>query len=132
MRLVARCQNFVSSWLWPNRAADPAKLDILERAAPWFAHHWQGPRADGYYLDMLGVAPGQQGHGYGKELVQWGLQQARNERVPASVMSSDGSDPFYLKCGFENIVGNATEGEGNPLNGVKGGSILFMDVPSEN
>ena len=43
-------------------------------------------------------------------------------------MASEGSDGFYLKCGFDEVVGNASEGEGNPLReeGVKGGNILFM------
>lgn len=69
--------------------------------------------------------PDYQGKGFGRELVEWGLQQAEKENVHASVMSSEGNDAFYLRSGFEQVVGNATEGEGNPLAGVKGGSILF-------
>jgi hypothetical protein len=43
-------------------------------------------------------------------------------------MASEGSDGFYLKCGFDEVVGNANEGDGNPLQkeDVKGGNILFM------
>jgi hypothetical protein len=45
-------------------------------------------------------------------------------------MASEGSDEFYLKCGFDEVVGNANEGEGNPLQkeDVKGGNILFAWV----
>ena len=55
----------------------------------------------------------------------WGIEQADRENVHASVMSSDGNETFYLESGFDEIVGIATEGEGNPLNGIPGGAILF-------
>lgn len=71
------------------------------------------------------MLPDYQGQGYGRELVKWGLQRAEEENVHGSVMASEGNDNFYLRCGFDEIVGNACEGEGNPLNGVKGGNILF-------
>jgi hypothetical protein len=51
--------------------------------------------------------------------------------VYASVVASLGNDKFYLRCGFDEVVGNCTEGEGNPLNRVGGGDILFM-FPKEN
>jgi predicted N-acetyltransferase YhbS len=82
-------------------------------------------RAENWYLALLAVHPAYQGHGFGRELVEWGIRAADEERVCASVLSSEGNDDFYLKCGFDERVGNATEGEGNPLRGVKGGSILF-------
>lgn len=69
--------------------------------------------------------PDHQGYGFGRELVEWGINEANREGVCASVMSSDGKEAFYLKCGFEEIVGNATAGEGNPLSGINGGAILF-------
>ena len=45
--------------------------------------------------------------------------------VYASVMSSEGNEGFYLRSGFDEIVGWATEGEENPLRDVRGGAILF-------
>jgi len=92
---------------------------------PYSAHHWSGPRAENWYLSLLAVHPDYQGQGFGKKLVEWGIKEADREGVCASVMSSEGNDEFYLRCGFEEIAGNATTGEGNPLAGVKGGSILF-------
>lgn len=126
--------NRIEAWLSPNRAGDPTMLgppDVFERAMPFVASHWEGARADGYYLDVLAVDPDAQKHGYGKQLVEWGLNQAREDGVCASVASSYGSDPFYLKCGFEKVVGSLLEGEGNPLKerDVKGGNILVMDAP---
>lgn len=77
---------------------------------------------------MCAVDPAYQGRGIGKLLVQWGLQRAREENVHASTTSSHETEPFYLGAGFDEIVGNCSEGEGNPLAeaGVKGGAILFM------
>jgi len=78
------------------------------------------------------VDPKHQGKGYGKELASWGLQKAKEEHVPASVVSSDGNDKFYVRCGFDSpgVVGSACDGEENPLTGVKGGLILFKDPES--
>ena len=71
--------------------------------------------------------PDYQGQGFGRQLVHWGLEEAERENVHASVMSSDGKTQFYLRCGFQEVVGNACAGEGNPLalEHVKGGDILF-------
>jgi predicted N-acetyltransferase YhbS len=99
---------------------------------PFCKHHWAGPRQENWYLALCAVHPDHQGQGFGRELVEWGIRQAERENVHASVMSSDGSDQFYLRCGFEQIVGNATEGEGNPLRGVKGGAILFWFPKEED
>jgi len=43
-------------------------------------------------------------------------------------VASKGNERFYLRCGYDEIIGNCTEGEGNPLKnaGVEGGDILFM------
>ena len=101
-----------------NRALDPTKATILEDSYPWCAHHWTGVRKENWYLCLLGVDPSHQGHGYGRELVAWGIQQADAENVHASVTSSEGNENFYLRCGFDEIVGNACLGEGNPLKEV--------------
>jgi hypothetical protein len=58
--------------------------------------------------------------------VQWGLDRAKEENVCASVIASQGNDNFYLRCGFDEVVGNCKQGEGNPLMGIEGGDILFM------
>ena len=124
---LAKLTNHLFNTINPNRALDPSKVDILRDSEKFFKHHWAGERQENWYLELLAVDPEFQGKGFGQELVEWGIKQAESENVHASVISSDGNDTFYLKCGFEEVVGNATDGEGNPLGvaGVKGGSILF-------
>ena len=62
-------------------------------------------------------------------LVNWGLDRASQEGVYASVVASDGSTDFYLKSGFDAVVGNASRagGEANPMMraNVQGGDVLF-------
>jgi len=115
-----------------NRAMDPEREDILQRTYPLFKHHWATstnglPRSENWYLHLLGIDPAYGGQGHGRALVQWGLEQARKEGVHASVIASDQKDRFYLRSGFDEVVGNCCEGEGNPLGeaDVKGGSIIF-------
>ncbi len=43
------------------------------------------------------------------------------------MVSSAGNEQFYLNCGFDNVVGNVTEGAGNPFSGVDGGALLLRD-----
>ncbi|RMY38319.1 hypothetical protein D0865_13127 [Hortaea werneckii] len=95
----------------PNRAADPAKLDVLQRVGPFVDHKWS---------DF-------QGHGIGKQFVAWGFERAKADAVCVSVISALGKDGFYRSCGFDVDVGYATEGEGNPLSGVPGGLVMFRD-----
>jgi predicted GNAT family acetyltransferase len=116
-----------------NRAIDPTKATILQDAYPYFSHHWSGltnglPRSNNWYLNLCCIDPAYQKRGVGKPLVQWGLQKAREENVHASVTTSYQNEQFYLRCGFDEIVGSCTEGEGNPLKeaGVRGGEILWM------
>jgi GNAT superfamily N-acetyltransferase len=129
MKPLANLYNKLSNVIWPNRAADPTKIHSYEDAAPFFKHHWTGLHANGWQLETLAVHPKFQGKGYGKSLVTWGLDIARQGQVPASVVSAEGKEEFYLRCGFDipGIIGNICEGEGNPLNGVTGGAVLFKD-----
>jgi GNAT superfamily N-acetyltransferase len=111
-----------------NRALDPACKNILALASPFSAHLWAGDRAQTWYLALCCVDPVAERRGAGRMLVHWGLQRARAEGVCASVIASEGNAPFYLKCGYDEIVGNACAGDGNPIGeaGTKGGEVLFM------
>ncbi|KAI7544135.1 hypothetical protein KC331_g6986 [Hortaea werneckii] len=111
----------------PNRAADPAKLDVLQRVGPFVDHKWSGERAETWYLGLLAIHPDFQGHGIGKQFVAWGFERAKADAVCVSVISALGKDGFYRSCGFDVDVGYATEGEGNPLSGVPGGLVMFRD-----
>ena len=72
--------------------------------------------------------PDHQRTGNGRALVQWGLDQAAREGVCASVISADGKERFYQRCGFDREDGTAGQGEGNPLADVPGGTIFFRDA----
>ncbi|KFY43565.1 hypothetical protein V494_01917 [Pseudogymnoascus sp. VKM F-4513 (FW-928)] len=115
-----------SSYLWPNRAADPTKASVLQDSFPFFSHHWSGSRQQNWYLAMLATHPDFQGKGIAKELVKWGIDEAEKENVCASLISSHGNEAFYAKSGFVE-VGRANVG---PLkeNGIKGGAIMFRDI----
>lgn len=133
----APAQRLTSEWSdpgqWPalpsmrNRALDPSKKTILQESIPYTKHYWADHAAN-WYLNFCCVDPEAAGRGAGRLLVRWALDRAEKEGVAASVMASEGSDTFYLKCGFDEVVGNANEGKGNPLQGqnVRGGNIVFM------
>lgn len=106
---------------------DPSKEDILERGFPHIAELWSGPRAETWYLEALAVDPKYQGQGCGRELVEWGLEQAAKEGVCASVISADGKESFYQKCGFDVQEGWGGQGEGNPLSDAAGGLIFWKE-----
>ncbi|KAF2499143.1 acyl-CoA N-acyltransferase [Lophium mytilinum] len=121
--------NNLSLLISPNRAAnpDPKFASPLYDSFPFFQHHWQGERANTYFLDVLGVHPKYQGHGFGRELLQWGLEQAQKQDVCVSLISSASGRGFYKRMGFGKEVGMCTEGEGNPLADLGSGWILFKD-----
>ncbi|KAF1353333.1 hypothetical protein BDV97DRAFT_291031 [Delphinella strobiligena] len=121
--------NRIEELFWPNRAADPEMVDVLERSYPFVAHYWQAPhRIENWYLQLCCTGPKVQGMGYGRELVLWGPQRAREEGVAASLIAAKGKEGFYAKCGFKGPVGWACEGEGNPIANVPGGAIMWLDV----
>lgn len=120
---------------WPalssmqNRALDPSKKTILQDAETHSKSYWAGSRATNWYLVLCCVDPQAQQRGCGRLLASWGVERSRKEGIHASVIASDGSTDFYLKCGFDEVVGNASRagGEANPMTRakVKGGDILF-------
>lgn len=115
------------AWIWPDRASDPKDEDIVERAYPVFHSAWSGNRAESWYLAALAVRPDFQGKNVGRKLVQWGLERAQEDGVCASVISADGTEGFYRKCGFDEQHGSAKQGEGNPLAlaGIRGADMFW-------
>jgi len=120
--------NYLESFIYPNRAAEPNNLTLLQRTDPFIKHHWTGTRADGWYLDLLGVDPAHGGKGIGRQLVAWGRGRAAEEGVVASLIASEGKERFYQACGFD-VVGMCSDegGEANEISKVGGGKILFWD-----
>lgn len=110
-----------------NRASDPAMVDVFERGAPFTKHYWSGLRSETWYLDLLATDPSYQRKGFGRDLVMWGVQTAKEENICASVVASEKGEGLYTSCGFKPI-GWAGEGEGNPLRDLPGGRILFRDA----
>lgn len=125
---LATLYTSLTSYVSPNRAANPAHEFIIESSEHHLDHIWAGPRAESWYLECLAVHPEHQKGGNGRALVQWGMEQAEREGVTASVVAADGKERFYERCGFDVKVGMAGEGEGNPLRDVPGGVIYFKGI----
>jgi GNAT superfamily N-acetyltransferase len=113
----------------PNRAADPVQITILDRTFPHIEHYWSGSRTENWYLDLLAVHPDAQGKGCGRELVQWGIDQAKKDGVVASVISAKGKEGFYGKFGYVE-VGRANVGPMSEA-GIQGGAIMFTGTEEE-
>lgn len=123
--------------------SDPNPLTHLNLEAvvwPFMQHHFSDPphRRNHWRLASMSVHPKHQGRGFGKSLVAWGLDRARNEGLPAVVIGGTGLEDFYKRCGFDILVGYATDGvdeEGNlnPLKrrGIRGGSIQWTRVKQD-
>lgn len=79
-------------------------------------------------MNLLATDPAFEKMGYGRLLVSWGTQRAREDGVCASLISAEGREGFYRKCGFEGPVGWASEGKDNPIANVSGGAIMFTEV----
>ena len=122
---------------------DPKPLTKLNFEAlmwPFMAHHFTSVpyRQNHWELATLGVDPKYQRRGVGRELVLWGLEKAREDDLPAVVIGSKGTEDFYERCGFEFLVGYATDGinekgEENPLRlrGIGGGCIRWTRVKED-
>jgi GNAT superfamily N-acetyltransferase len=128
--------NFVHEKLWPDRAADPEHMKMLDRSYPYFKHHWTGSRAETWYLDLIGVDPTFEGQGFGRELVAYGFQRAKEDGVGTSLIAAEGRDRFYRASGFDVQMGIA--GDEGPdeelrreLRSIGGGMIHFWDGGKE-
>ncbi|EME85636.1 uncharacterized protein MYCFIDRAFT_213937 [Pseudocercospora fijiensis CIRAD86] len=101
--------NYLESFIYPNRAADPESLGVLGRLGPFAVPFWTGSRAEVYDLTLLGVDSKFGGRGYGRELVRWGFERAKEEGVGCSVIASEGKEGFYQSCGYDVLAGNVRD-----------------------
>lgn len=127
MNIIAKRAIQGLDYWWPNRASDPRYTTLLDDIAPLIAYHWDSAdhpeRKSNLYLDILAVHPEGQGKGVGRELVQWGIDESKKERIPSSVIAAHEKDKFYEKFGFRE-VGRANVGKMGEA-GIRGGSIMF-------
>lgn len=72
------------------------------------------------------VDPCHQRKGFGRQLVNFGLEFAKRDGTCASVIASETGYLLYVSCGFK-PVGWMQEGEENPLRDLPGGQILFNE-----
>jgi N-acetylglutamate synthase-like GNAT family acetyltransferase len=124
---VAKFHNIISKCVFKNRAASKEHLDNVLIALRASEHHWAGERSHCYNLETLAVDPAYQNQCIGRHLVMGGLKKAADEQIATSVISADGKDTFYRKCGFNVEVGKLTDGVNNPIGQVRGGTVLFKD-----
>jgi ribosomal protein S18 acetylase RimI-like enzyme len=67
---------------------------------------------DGYvWLQFIGIDPSFQRRGLGGKLMQWGMDRARIERVPAGLVASPQGVGLYQKWGFEDVGKRIKYGE---------------------
>jgi len=73
------------------------------------------PAEPHWYLPLIGVAPAQQGHGYGSLLLEHAAERCDRERLPAYLESTSlRSVPLYRRHGFE-VVGEIRRGSAPPI-----------------
>lgn len=122
---VQEVKDYLSALPTQNRASDPTKMDALDSSIPLIAHYWTGNRKDVWDLSLIAVHPNFEGKGIGKQLVMWGLNEAKKKGIGASVTAAEGKDTWYERFGYKKVgmanVGALAE------NGMRGGAIMFID-----
>ncbi|KAL4957553.1 putative GNAT family acetyltransferase [Aspergillus filifer] len=110
-------------WEWPAGT----RLDILDQWTRKIVA--AGERLLGtmpcYSLSFIGTDPEYERRGAASMLVNWGLERARKENVPAALESTKNAWAFYEKLGFkgEETISMALDGVGEA-----GESVLYEEV----
>lgn len=103
-------------WCYPNRAVGKPSTEDLQPIRKWdfgqiiipfckSLYEQPSARNGHWELEILGVHPGRQKCGYAAELIGWGIQRAKGEKLPAVVIMAEGLEKFYARHGFEVLVG---------------------------
>ncbi|KAL4933219.1 GNAT family N-acetyltransferase [Aspergillus undulatus] len=110
-------------WNWPAGT----RLDIL---AEWTSKvEAAGEKLLGktpcYSLTYIGTDPEYERCGAASMLVNWGLERAKSEQVPAALESTKNAWPLYQKLGFrgEELISMTLHGVG-----VGGSSVLYEEM----
>lgn len=110
----------IDSFIRPNRAADHAAWNDMEGPDPDTDQRFEEPDYNETWdLELLFQEPQFQGRGFGKELVNWGLERAKEEGIRVSVASAPGREDFYKKLGIDEEVEEPTaNGSTDPCPGT--------------
>lgn len=83
------------SWrIFGRQSRQTRQFAAIRTAARVVEHHW--------HLTTLGTRADMRGRGYGRVLVESGLQRCRADGLPAQLETSNGDNvPFYERFGFE-------------------------------
>ena len=106
-----------------RRSLDPDGFEKYEKNWEDIAHHFTGPRAEVWMIELFCVAPESQRGGHGRAIIQNAIQLAKSEDVPLCVIASSVGDAFYGKMGFYEI-GRANIGS---LSMLEGGSLKVYE-----
>lgn len=86
---------------------DSRQDDMFEVLGQMDLYH---PKEPSWYLPMIGVDPGLQGHGYGSMLLRHALRLCDQDGLPAYLESSNPKNvPLYERFGFK-IIGEIQAG----------------------
>jgi GNAT superfamily N-acetyltransferase len=125
VRKMYDADEYADSFTGTNRSADPKALEAFEQNWNEIEHHFTGPRAESWMIELLCIHPDAQKSGYGKALIEAAIAVAQSEEppLPLAVIASEIGDAFYEKIGFRE-VGRANVGA---LSEVEGGSLKFYE-----
>ncbi|ETN44497.1 uncharacterized protein HMPREF1541_10167 [Cyphellophora europaea CBS 101466] len=125
LRQIYVAQDYLESFVWSDRSADHEAMAIFDKNWDDIKHHFSGPRAECWLIELLCIHPDSQKAGFGREIIQTAIDLCKTENppIPLCVIASDAGDAFYEKLGFRE-AGRADVGD---LSGVKGGSLKFYE-----
>ncbi|KAK3672858.1 hypothetical protein LTR78_007211 [Recurvomyces mirabilis] len=128
---ATKAYNYLTSLIWPNLAIEPSRAGLFQQIDPFISHHWAGSRAEVWMLELIAVDPMTGKKGYGRQMLEWGMQRAKEDGLACSLIAGKGAVGFYRRCGFDIEVGTLTDegGDDNPMRraGVEGGTIMFYE-----
>ncbi|KAJ5101276.1 GNAT family acetyltransferase [Penicillium alfredii] len=102
-RKLLDIENGYLSWVYPDRSVDPHRLEHYKTASAAVDCFPFSAFPELWYLGHLAVDPKHQRRGIGRQLVEWGLQQARQEEVCVGLEASIKGTGLYEKLGFHTI-----------------------------
>lgn len=86
----------------PDRSVDLQRLEHYTLASAENCFHFDD-YPELWFLNSLAVDPAHQRRGIGRQLVEWGLQQARQEQVPVGLEASIKGVGLYERLGFRTV-----------------------------